>query len=302
METFLNNPGSKRTLRIRCDRATKRDLKGLNVDAGMYFALRYAGLQRLLGPDVVLDLGPLTEFSELVESWKQAKTKGVPNRSTAKAALQLKFQLDFEIESSTGSIQTASTQLVWRYEPNVISSQFVDDWSRLEAHPLTIGRTSREPAVAGRRAGAIDLRDVRTLVPAYDRDRGSLLPVYRKAQDIALFWPANLRRNVEEGYITDEAAAAITVAFETFSKAYIEAVQEFRTGGPGNAVNRSQATAYGDLLDLIVRLAPGDRNREALLRPFPQGRLQRGRGPTLAAHSAARFSRSANRADFLGNA
>ncbi|TIX44749.1 MAG: hypothetical protein E5V33_33345, partial [Mesorhizobium sp.] len=86
---------------IRCDRATKRDLKGLNVDAGEYFALRYAGLQRLLGANVALDLGPLIEFPQLVESWKQAKTKGVPNRSTAKAALQLKFQLDFETETAS---------------------------------------------------------------------------------------------------------------------------------------------------------------------------------------------------------
>ncbi|MER8513737.1 FtsK/SpoIIIE domain-containing protein [Mesorhizobium sp. M1060] len=268
METFLNQPGTRRTLRIRCDRATKRDLKGLNVDAGEYFALRYAGLQRLLGANVALDLGPLIEFPQLVESWKQAKTKGVPNRSTAKAALQLKFQLDFETETASGSVQTSSTQLVWRYEPNVISSQFVDDWTRLEAHPMTIGRTSREPAVAGRRAGAIDLRDVRTLVPAYDRDRGSLLPAYRKERDLALFWPIRLQENVLAGLVAASAAEEIATAFETFSKAYVDAVQGFRTSGSGSQANRTQAKTYGDLLNIIVHLAPGDRNREALLRPL----------------------------------
>ncbi|TIX61626.1 MAG: DNA translocase FtsK, partial [Mesorhizobium sp.] len=168
----------------------------------------------------------------------------------------------------SGSVQTSSTQLVWRYEPNVISSQFVDDWTRLEAHPLTIGRTSREPAVAGRRAGAIDLRDVRTLVPAYDRDRGSLLPAYRKERDLALFWPIRLRENVLAGLVTASAAEEIANAFETFSKAYVDAVQGFRTSGPGSQANRTQAKTYGDLLNIIVRLAPGDRNREALLRPL----------------------------------
>lgn len=268
METFLLQPGRNRRLRVRCDRATKRDLKGLNVDAGEYFALRYAGLQRLLGPDVTLDLGPLPEFPQLVETWRQAKTKRVPNRSTAKAALQLKFQIDFETDTAAGSTQTMSTQLVWRYEPNVISSQFVDDWSRLEAHPLTIGRTSREPAAPGRRAGAIDLRDVRTLVPAYDRDRGSLLPVYRKERDLALFWPARLRQHAEAGLIAAEVVAPIEAAFQNFQRLYVAAVEGFRVHGPGAEANRIQAKAYADLLDLLIRVAPGDRNREDLLRPL----------------------------------
>jgi S-DNA-T family DNA segregation ATPase FtsK/SpoIIIE len=268
METFLLQPGTSRRLRIRCDRATKRDLKGLNVDAGEYFALRYAGLQHLLGPDVTLDLGPLLEFPQLVESWRQAKTKGVPNRSTARAALQLKFQLDLETETAVGSTQTVSTQLVWRFEPSVISSQFVDDWSRLEAHPLTIGRTSREPAAPGRRAGVIDLRDVRTLVPAYDRDRGSLLPVYRKERDLAVFWPERLRKQAEAGLVGGELVGPIGEAFETLQRLYGEAISGFRTHGPGAEANRLQAKAYGDLLDLLIRAAPGDRNREALLRPL----------------------------------
>lgn len=268
MESFVLQPGSSRKLRIRCDKATKRDLRSFNVDAGEYFALRYAGLQRLLGPDVELDLGHLLSFPELVEAWRRDKVKGVPNRSTSKAAYQLRFHLDFETEAATGSMQTASTQLIWRYDPKAISSQFVDDWSRLEAHPFTLGRTSREPAVPGVRAGSIDLGDVRTLVPAYDRDRGSLVPAYRRERDLARLWPDRLAEQAAAGLVSPENTVIIEAAFRRFEAAYSVAVARFRTDGAGTQANREQATAYAQLLDLLIRLAPGDRNREALLRPL----------------------------------
>ena len=268
MDSFALQPGSSRRLRIRCDKATKRDLRGLNVDAGEYFALRYAGLQRLLGADVELDLGHLLTFPELVETWRRDKVKGVPNRSTAKAAYQLRFQLDFETEAATGSTQTTSTQLVWRYDPKAISSQFVDDWSRLESHPFTFGRTAREPAVPGRRAGSIDLGDVRTLVPAYDRDRGSLLPSYRRERDLTRMWPERLSEQASAGLVAPEHLDAIGSAFREFEAAYLAAIARFRLDGPGAQASREQASAYARLLDVLIRLAPGDRNREALLRPL----------------------------------
>ena len=268
METFALQPGSSRRLRIRCDKATKRDLRGLNVDAGEYFALRYAGLQRLLGAEVELDLGHLLTFPDLVATWRRDKVKGVPNRSTSKAAYQLRFHLDFETEATTGSIQTTSTQLVWRYDPKAISSQFVDDWSRLEAHPFTSGRTSREPAVPGRRAGSIDLGDVRTLVPAYDRDRGSLLPAYRRERDLARSWPERLAEQASAGLVAPEHLEPIGSSFRRFEAAYVAAIARFRVDGPGAQASRDQAAAYAQLLDALIRLAPGDRNREALLRPL----------------------------------
>ena len=268
MESFALQPGTARKLRIRCDKATKRDLRGLNVDAGEYFALRYAGLQRLLGPDVELDLGHLLNFPELVETWRRDKVKGLPNRSASKAAYQLRFQLDFESEAVSGSTQTTSTQMIWRYDPKAISSQLVDDWSRLEAHPLVLGRTAREPAVPGQRAGSIDLGDVRTLVPAFDRDRGSLLPSYRRERDLARTWPVRLAEQADAGLVSSEHRAAISEAFEKFRAMYEGAIAGFRKEGAGAQTMRDQAAAYAALLDSLVRLAPGDRNREALLRPI----------------------------------
>lgn len=268
MESFVLQPGQMRKLRIRCDKATKRDLRGLNVDAGEYFALRYAGLQHLLGREVELDIGNLLEFPSLVEAWRRDKVKGLPNRSTSKSAYQLRFHLDFETETTTGSTLTTSTQLVWRYEPRMIASQFVDDWSRLESHPFSLGRTSREPAAPGRRAGAIDLGEVRTLVPAYDRDRGSLLPAYGRERDVSRNWRARLKEQADAGLVAMVHVTFLERAFQTFEDAYGVAISNFRQDGAGAAANREQAAAYAALLEALVRHAPGDRNREALLKPI----------------------------------
>ena len=260
--------GVRRQLRIRCDAATKRDLKALNTDAGLYFALRYAGLAALFGPAVAWDVGPLFEFGALVREWRTGRDKAASNRSTAKAALQLRFHVELDTTGADGGTTTATAQLVWRYRPDVISSQLVDDWERLEEHPLLLGHASREAAIAGQRAGAIDLGDVRTLVPAFDRDRGSLLPTYRRDRDVAVLWPASLKAALADGSIAQADGEALRGLFDRFALRYGEAVRGFRAGGAGAAALRKQARVYGSLIDGIGRLAPGDRNRERLLRPL----------------------------------
>ena len=73
MEPLLNRvpDGGNRKLHIRCDRATKRDLRELNVRAGLYFAHRYAGLRRLFGRRVTWEVGDLFDFPKLVEGWRE---------------------------------------------------------------------------------------------------------------------------------------------------------------------------------------------------------------------------------------
>lgn len=270
METLLIRAtlGTRRALRVRCDQATKRDLKEINTDAGLYFALCYAGLPTLFGPRVAWELGSLPEFAKLVAEWRRTKDKAASNRSLAKNALQLRFQIELETHTATGDASIVSAQLIWRYQPDNIASQLVDDWERLEAHPLLLGRATREAAFAGRRAGAVDLDNVRSLVPTYDRDRGSLLPTYRRERDIADRWPANLAAAQRDGLLDATAAATLTAAFDGFVSAYTTAIQRFRTGGAGASVNREQARAYADLLSALGTLATGDRVRELLLRPI----------------------------------
>jgi len=275
--------GTERRLRIRCDGATKRELRALNTEAGLHFALRYAGLASLFGPKVTWEVGSLFEFPSVLASWLAAKDKAASNRSIAKAALQLRFHVELDTTGIDGGVTTAAAQLVWKFIPDVISSQLVDDWGRLEEHPLLLGRASREPATAGRRAGAIDLSDVRTLVPAFDRDRGSLLPTYRKDRDVQHIWPINLKLAVADELISQDAATSLLELFQSFTGIYGNAITGFRVNGAGGNACREQARTYGRLLDAIASRAPGDRNRELLLRPI----LDLGQAPVADGPAAA---------------
>ena len=260
-------PGARK-LRIRCERATKRDLRDLNAEAGLHFAHRYAGLQRLFDARVTWDVGDLFGFKELVEGWRAART--ALNRSASKTANQLRFVLELDTVTPEGGLQSCSAQLVWRYEAGTVASQLADDWARLVRHPMLACRATREFAGGRARAGTIDLSDVRTFVPAYDRDRGSFVPVYRTERDLAAQWRANLARCRAERFLADPTADALSAAFDAFEGLYADALSRFRTSGAANAVNVEQLRAYAALLDGIVTTAKGDRNRELLLKPILQ--------------------------------
>lgn len=268
MEPLINrSPGEgTRRLRIRCDRATKRDLRDLNVEAGLYFAHRYAGLDRGLGPRVTWDVGELFRFPELVEAWRAAG-RGALNRSSSRTALQLKFVLELETEVLS-TVQTSSVQVVWRFTQNAVSAQLVEDWGRLTKQPLTAGRATREASGAQVTPGSVDLSNVKTFVPTYDRDRGSFIPVPRPELDLGRRWRANLAEARAQRLVADAAGDALEAAFARFETAYSAAIRGFSEGGAGGAANRDQVEAYGELLECAQTHAPGDRNRERLLRPM----------------------------------
>ncbi|MGH9460700.1 MAG: FtsK/SpoIIIE domain-containing protein, partial [Vicinamibacteria bacterium] len=259
--------GIRRRLRVRCDRATKRDLRDLNVDAGLYFARRYAGLKTLLGDRVSWNVGQLFSYPDLVANWS-ASSRTPLNRSTARAALQLKFLLEVEVELTMSGMQTYSTQLIWKFNPNTVVSQFYDEWSRLAEHPLVFCRAKRELISAKGRFQTVDLANVRTFVPAYDRDRGSFVPVYRPANDLAIAWIRNLQEAKAQGLITSDVAAELNARFSAFQSAYTAAIRGFCGDGVAHASIGEQLAAYTSLLDAICRRAKGDRNRDLLLRPL----------------------------------
>ena len=271
LESLFNqeSSGTGRRLRIRCDRATKRDLRDLNIDAGLFFARRYAGLKGLLGERVSWNVGQLFEFPTLVEAWK-AGPRAALNRSMAKASLQLKFVLELETEQLSGGTQTYSTQLIWKFSPSTVASQFTEDWSRLEEHPLVYCRATRELVSGKGRFQTVDLSNVKTFVPAYDKDRGSFVSVYKKQNDIALAWQVNLVSAREQSLITADVASDLENKFKEFQKSYAEAIRGFSANGLTDGALRKQLTAYADVLDTICRRAKGDRNRELLLRPLLQ--------------------------------
>lgn len=269
MESLFNqgDAGAKRRLKIRCDRATKKELKELNVDAGLYFARRYAGVKALFGDRVSWSVGQLFDFPALVDDWK-AQGKAPLNRSAAKAALQLKFVLELEVELPTGSVQSYMTQLIWKYNPNNVTSQFYEDWSRLIEHPLVVCRANREAVSAKGTLQTVDLSNVKTFVPTYDRYRGSFVGVYRKTSDLGLSFKANLREARNQQLIPSSIADEIDKRFATFEAAYSQAISDLTEVGLQSLAFRNQLVAYGQLLDYILRRAKGDRTRELLVRPL----------------------------------
>ena len=202
-------PSSKRRLRITCDRRTKKDLKELNVDAGLFFARRYRGLKELFGNRVSWDVGDLMKFEALDKQWRSAPRAYV-NRSVAKSALQLKFLLELEVELTTGATETYSKQLVWRYDTNAIAGEFAEDWLRLIEHPLVQCRVNREPVSGKGRFQSLDLRNVHTLYPAYGQDRGSFVGTYKKERDVSLIWVANLAKARAQGLVSDQTSSTLS--------------------------------------------------------------------------------------------
>ncbi len=262
-------PSSKRRLKIICDRRTKKDLKDLNEDAGLFFTRRYRGLKTLLGNRVSWDVGDLMNFEALSNQWRRAAHHYV-NSSVAKSALQLKFLLELEVELSTGTTETYNKQLIWTYDPCAFASEFSADWLRLAEHPIVYCRVSREPVSIKGHYQSLDLRNVRTLYPAYGQDRGSIVSIYKKEQDISLIWPMNLSKAQEQGLISEQVASRLLTHFQTFQQSYRAAITGFVEEGLACSLLVKQSEDYGALLQAVCKEAKGDRNRENLLRPLLQ--------------------------------
>jgi len=267
---FDNNlSNTKRKLTIRCDRRTKRDLKALNVDAGLFFSSRYSGIIGLFGRNVGWDVGSLFNFAKLDKEWRSA-SKSYVNRSISKTALRLKFFLELEVEYENGNIETYSKQLIWIFNPTAVISEFSGDWSRLMEHPLVICRANRELVSEKGHFQPLDLGDVRTLLPTYDRDRGSFVAVYKKENDISLIWNQNLNSSIEQSLISKDTAERIRNLFVTFQTNYIDSIKGFVEDGLLNENLIKQAESYSDLLLTICKEAKGDGNRALLLQPLLQ--------------------------------
>jgi S-DNA-T family DNA segregation ATPase FtsK/SpoIIIE len=259
---------TKRRLTIRSDRRTKKDLRDLNYDAGLFFVHRYRGLRELFGKRVSWELGELMNFATLSDEWRKS-SKAYVNRSTAKAALQLKFYLELEVETTTGTVDTAVRQLIWSYDPNSIAAEFPGDWSRLTEHALVRSRVSREPVSGKGRFQSLDLRNVKTLYPAYGQDRGSVVATYKKENDLCFTWPTALSEAEAEGLVSKEIATRLKSLFDCFQKSYAGAITGFDTNGLACCEAMfKQAEDYGALLRAVCAEAKGDRNRARLLKPL----------------------------------
>ena len=269
IESLFNQAieAKKRTLLIRCYSANKRDLRDLNIHAGEYFATRYAGLKSLLGSKVKWDVSKLFEFPDLIKEWQESK-KVKLNTSQAKNALQLKFFLEVETETSEGATEKSSTQLVWFYDPSLVSSEFVADWKRLVKHPLVRCQTGLDPISSKGIYQAVSLSDVRTFRPSYDRNKGSFVAAYKRKDDLQICWRDNLATALRDGLLTDAVASDLKQKFDSFVADYAQAIQNFTESGVTSESLTKQLQSYAGLLTAICTHAKGDSNRQLLLRPL----------------------------------
>lgn len=261
--------GCKRTLLISSDKRAKGDLRSkLNVDAGLYFAMRYRGLRTLLGRPL-FEVGELFDFDKLVETWvnddKKGRRKYKRNDSTARGALEIKFYVQLTIND--GEIEN-HRQLIWRYDPNAISSEMLSDWMRLAEHPFSLSEVAREPVGPKGQAQALDLREVRSLTAAFGQDRGSLVRAYRKEHDLAEDWRKNLASAVDQGLVSDALKEEFGALFEAFSTSYSQAIERFLRVGVAAQELTEQYVAYGRLLETLTLKARGDKLRDLLLKPL----------------------------------
>ena len=263
--------GSRRTLTITSDRRSMRDLRELNEEAGLYFARRYAGLRDLFGNSVSWEMERLLNFPALAASWRSSKDpKSRPSDSEARTALQIKFTVILESESIGSVTERASTQFIWRYDPKWITSGLVGDWDRLSSCPLAICRANRERTSSKGAVQSVDLRDVRTLMAAYGRERGSLVRVIRKANgnDLTRIWQQNLRQAQEMLLVSEPTARHLADLFAEFGRRYEQAITGFAAEGAASQELEPQARAYGNLLEEVRRESTTDRTRQMLLRPL----------------------------------
>lgn len=256
-----------RTLRISADKRHPRDLRELNRDAGLFFAFRYRGFRELVGRAVIWDVGKLFDFAELDETWRAA-SKPHWNRSVAKQAIQIRFFFELDVHLSNGAEASYTKQLVWKFNPSAISSELYHDWNRLMEHPLVRCTAHRELVSGKGRFQSIDLRNVRTLLPSYDHDRGSLVAVYEREQDIRLLWPQCLAEAESQQRVRPSDAKELRRLFDIFTAAYAEAIKGVGTRGLTALGVMAQLKAHTNLLIAICRNAKGDHNREALLKPL----------------------------------
>jgi DNA segregation ATPase FtsK/SpoIIIE, S-DNA-T family len=264
-------PSARRILTISSDRRSVRDLRDLNVDAGLYFARRYAGLGKLFGVNVKWDVGKLPSFPAQVESWNRDKHRSNYQRlnySEARAALQLKFTVTLDSGTDRNGPEQPPVQFIWRYNPQWVASEMVNDWDRLADHPLVLCRANREPTSSKGAVQSVDLCNVHTLMAAYGRDRGSLVRAFHEPSNLARAWRDSLRQAQGRALISDQATQQLASLFDEFERLYTRAVKGFAAAGAGSPDLEPQVTAYGDLLDAVCREATADLTRQNLLRPL----------------------------------
>ncbi|MES0100648.1 FtsK/SpoIIIE domain-containing protein [Mesorhizobium sp. M0019] len=259
------NPGVRRELEIRTARKSRSQWLDLNADVGRAFALRYKGLNTLMGDRVTWETSHLFEYEALLEKASKLK-KYRRNDSVSRQSLQIKF--DIALTAGSGaSAERTMVQLIWTSQPDAIGLELPDDLDRLAKRPFVRTQVARLPVSRKGALQSVSLSDVATLQPAFGQDSGSLVPRANVGEDVGKAFPKLLKAAVDTGRISVAGGAAIVDAWRRFSESYGEAIVAWRNQGVGSPALLSQAEDYGALLRQLTLHAAGDISRRDLWEP-----------------------------------
>ncbi|WP_288417731.1 FtsK/SpoIIIE domain-containing protein [uncultured Novosphingobium sp.] len=259
----VNLVGGQRKLTIKSARRSRNQWLDINADVGLSFGLRYRGLPALIGAAVEWDIPHLFAYEELLERAKARQKKYRRNESTARGAIQIKFDIALTVGSDR-----ATVQLVWTGQPGAIGLELPKDIGRLLKRPFVRSNVARLPVSRKGALQSVSLSDVGTLQPAFGQDAGTLVPRTNAGEDIAKIFPKALKAGRDAGRIDAAGHEAIAAAWERFEGLYTEALTALQNSGYASAALIEQADAYGALLGMLQAHAGGDLNRRDLWEPL----------------------------------
>jgi S-DNA-T family DNA segregation ATPase FtsK/SpoIIIE len=261
----MGSVSGSRKLIVRSGRRSRKSWLDLNADIGLAFGMRYRGLKKLMGSSVEWDTPHLFEYEMLLDHAKSKQKKYRRNVSTARSALQIKF----DITLSIGADQ-ATVQLIWSGQPASIGFELPKDLGRLLKRPFSSCAVSRLPVNRKGALQSVSLADVGTLQPAFGQDSGTLVPRTTIGRDIAKTFAKALKDAVQANRVEALSANEIIAAWEAFADQYRSALGGLQASGYASPTLLTQAHAYGNLLRTLTSHARGDRNRLELLEPVLQ--------------------------------
>ena len=259
----VNLVSGQRKLAIKSARRSRNQWLDINADVGLSFGLRYRGLPALTSSAVEWDVPHLFAYEELLERAKARQKKYRRNESTARGAIQIKFDV-----ALTVGTDRAMVQLVWTGQPGVIGLELPKDIGRLLKRPFVRSNVSRLQVSRKGALQSVSLSDVGTLQPAFGQDSGTLVPRTNAGDDIAKIFPKALKAGRDAGRIDAAGYDVIAAAWQRFAGLYTEALTALQSSGYASPALIEQADAFGVLLGALQAHAGGDLSRRDLWEPL----------------------------------
>ncbi|PKU52578.1 FtsK/SpoIIIE domain-containing protein [Lysinibacillus fusiformis] len=260
----------KKLIKVKTQKGDRKSAwLDLHTDLGLYFSTRYKGLDQITSPFIEWDTFWLFKYDEFIENeQKKAKSNFKKNHSNSKGSRQIKFYIELHYEDAHGIEQFNKVQLIWEGNPNSIGLELLKDLKRLNDHPFQATSVSKNPISKKGKLQGISLSDIYTLQPVYRQNRGSLVGVYEAKKDIKKLFLKELEQAKAEGRIDETGHKEILESWNSFSKEYTNALEQWLSVGLITESHILQSNLYGNLISSLAKYAKGDVNRLKLWYPI----------------------------------